>query len=79
MLLIPLISQAVPWYLKECLEVAVDAKIAIKNAEKYTGKVYKLYLTRRSSGECLYKIKGEKGTAVVDALTGKVVKFFKSE
>jgi len=70
---------AVPWYLKECLKVAVDAKVALEDAEKYTGKVYKLYLTRRSSGDCLYKIKGEKGTAIVDAVKGKVVKFYKSE
>lgn len=65
--------------MKACLELAVDAKVALENAEEFTGKVYKLYLTKRRSGDCLYKIKGEKGTAIVDALTGKVVKFFKSE
>ncbi|NPA32475.1 MAG: hypothetical protein GXO04_02485 [Aquificae bacterium] len=69
---------AQPKYLKECLPKAIDAETAIKSVKEFTGKVYKVYLTRRKkTGECLYKIKGTEGTAVVDATTGKLVKFYK--
>ncbi|HID65591.1 MAG TPA: hypothetical protein EYP32_01425 [Aquificaceae bacterium] len=72
------ILSAQPWYLRDCIEKVIDAKIALDIAERYTGKVYKLYLTKRkSTGECLYKIKGLKGTAIVDGFTGKLIKFYK--
>ncbi|WP_461832555.1 hypothetical protein [Aquifex sp.] len=71
---------AQPWYLKDCINKVVDGEVAIREAKPYTGKVYKLYLTkRRQTGECLYKVKGVKGTAVIDGISGKLIKFFKKE
>jgi len=67
-----------PKYLKECIDKALDLTEAVRGVEHLTGKVYKVYLSkRRRTGECLYKIKGLEGTAVVDAETGELVKFFK--
>ncbi|NPB07127.1 MAG: curli assembly protein CsgG [Aquificae bacterium] len=72
------LAYAVPKYLEDCLESALDLKKALEKAEPYTGKVYKAYLSKRKkTGECLYKIKGVKGTAVLDATTGELVNFFK--
>ncbi len=68
----------VPYYLKDCVEKAVPIGDFIYNVESYTGKAYKVYLKkRRRTGKCLYTVKGVKGTAIVDAETGEIIKFYK--
>ena len=72
------ISFSVPRYLRDCLENAVPIGDFIYTVESYTGKAYKVYLKKRKrTGKCLYTVKGERGTAVVDAETGEIVKFYK--
>ena len=69
---------SVPHYLKDCVEIAVPIEDFIYNVESYTGKVYKVYLKKsRRTRKCYYTVKGVRGTAIVDAKTGEVVKFFK--
>jgi hypothetical protein len=43
---------------------------------EHTGKVYnvKLY-KKKKTGECLYSVRGVRGYATVDALTGEVIRF----
>ncbi|NPB07614.1 MAG: hypothetical protein GXN96_01645 [Aquificae bacterium] len=74
------LSFGVPKYVKECLGRAIDLTEAVREVEHLTGKVYKVYLSRRKrTGECLYKIKGTQGTAVINAETGELVKFFRKK
>ena len=71
-------SFSVPRYLKDCVENSVHIGDFIDSVEAYTGKAYKVYLKKRKrTGKCLYTVKGERGTAIVDAETGEVVKFYK--
>lgn len=72
------ISFSIPRYLQDCLANAVPIGDFIYTVESYTGKAYKVYLKKRKkTGKCLYTVKGERGTAVVDAETGEIVKFYK--
>lgn len=72
------VSFGVPNYLSDCVDRAVPIGEFIHRAESYTGKAYTVYLKKREeTGECLYTVKGKKGTAIVNAETGEVVKFFK--
>ena len=69
---------SVPKYLKDCVENSVHIGDFIDSVESYTGKAYKVYLKKqRRTGKCLYTVKGERGTAIVDAETGEIVKFYK--
>ncbi len=72
------ISFGVPRYLKDCMDKAIHIGDFIYSVESYTGKAYKVYLRKRKkTGKCLYTVKGERGTAVVDAETGEIIKFYK--
>ena len=76
--LIGSIALGVPRYLKDCVEIAVPIGDFIYSVEDYTGKVYKVYLKKsRRTKKCYYTVKGVRGTAIVDAETGEVVKFYK--
>lgn len=71
-------SFPVPRYLKDCIKDAVPIGDFIYTVETYVGKAYKVYLKKRKkSGRCLYTVKGERGTAILDAKTGEIIKFYK--
>ena len=78
MLLFISVAFSTPRYLKECMEKAIHIGDFIYSVESYTGKAYKVYLKKRKkTGKCLYTVKGERGTAIVDAETGEIVRFYK--
>ncbi len=72
------ISIAYGW--EDCVSRAVSINAAINKAVEHTGKVYsvKLY-KKKKTGECLYSVRGTKGFATVDALTGEVIRFNQEE
>jgi hypothetical protein len=48
-----------------------------KTASSYVGNITSVKLSKNRSGECYYKVYGEKGYVTIDALNGELLKFTK--
>jgi len=50
---------------------------ASRQSSQLVGKVYSVNLSRNKKGECYYRVKGSEGTALIDANSGKLMRFYR--
>jgi len=50
---------------------------ASRQASQLVGKVYSVNLSRNKKGECYYRVRGSEGTALIDANSGKLIRFYR--
>ena len=50
---------------------------ASRQSSQLVGKVYSVNLSRNKKGECYYRVKGSEGTALIDANSGKLIRFYR--
>ncbi|WP_448584150.1 hypothetical protein [Thermocrinis sp.] len=50
---------------------------ASKQASQLVGKVYSVNLSKSKKGECYYRVRGSEGTALIDADSGKLIRFYR--
>ncbi len=52
---------------------------ASRQASQFVGKVYSVNLSKSKKGECYYRIRGSEGTALIDADSGKLIRFYRKK
>lgn len=56
----------------------ISIEQAIANAKQYVGAVQSTHLSQnKKTGECHYRVRGQEGTALIDAKDGKLLKFYR--
>jgi len=50
---------------------------ASRQSSQLVGKVYSVNLSRNKKGECYYRVRGSEGTALIDANSGKLIRFYR--
>ena len=50
---------------------------ASRQSSQLVGKVYSVNLSRNKKGECYYRVRGSEGTALIDANSGKLMRFYR--
>ena len=59
---------------------SVSMEQALQIAKQYVGEVTSIRLSKsKSTGECYYSVKGQEGTSVIDANSGKLIRFYRSK
>lgn len=57
---------------------SISLEQAISYARQYVGTVQSAQLSKsRSTDECYYRVRGNEGTAIIDAKDGKLIKFYR--
>jgi len=55
----------------------VKIEEAIRQASQFVGEVSSISLSRNKKGECYYRVRGSEGTALIDANSGKLLRFYR--
>ena len=56
---------------------AVKIEEATRQASQFVGEVSSISLSRNKKGECYYRVRGSEGTALIDANSGKLLRFYR--
>lgn len=63
----------------ECGAV-ISIEQAIASAKQYVGAVQSTQLAQnKKTGECYYRVRGQEGTALIDAKDGKLLRFYRKK
>ncbi len=61
----------------EC-QNTIGTERAIGVAKQYVGEVHAINLSQnKKTGECFYRVRGQEGTALIDAKDGKLLRFYR--
>ncbi|SHK50560.1 PepSY domain-containing protein [Thermocrinis minervae] len=56
---------------------SINMEQAINAAKQFVGEVHSVKLRKSyKTGECYYSVSGSQGSAIIDANTGKLVRFY---